>query len=93
MKDWNAVNALLKPGAIVAFHDIKPESCGWMGPRYVLDRIAKDFSGQYGVVNHPSPEGYGVGLIQKLSGDRAWLEDPSFLSVVKEAVFNRTRWR
>ena len=91
LNDWNAIDALLKPGAIVAFHDINPNKCGWMGPRYVLDRIHADFPGRYVTVNLPSPEGFGIGIVQKLSDDLAWLGNPSLSVLLRERLFHVLR--
>ncbi len=65
LKDWMAVDRLLAPGAVVLLHDTEPDLCGWLGPRYLLEKLGEGAEQGYHWINMPSPEGFGLALIQK----------------------------
>jgi predicted O-methyltransferase YrrM len=70
MKDWDAIANALRPGGVAILHDTKPENCGWEGPRYLMDEQCALFPAQFQIVDLPTPEGCGLGIIQKVSSSR-----------------------
>ena len=84
-KDWNAVLGLLRPGAVAVLHDTDPEDCGWVGPNALLDECRKR-PAEFQALDLPTPEGFGLGLVQKIAdgGDRKW--DPPIAKLVKEFI-------
>lgn len=41
LRDAETFLPFLKVGGIVVFHDIYPERCGWLGPRYLIECLKK----------------------------------------------------
>ena len=70
-KDWNAVAPLIAPDGLVVVHDTNLARCTWFGPRCLLETIRREGRELYQVLNLPSPEGFGFGLIQKVSSEAA----------------------
>ncbi len=86
LEDWRAVDELLAEGGIVILHDTKPERCGWLGPRYLLESLDERANGDYYVLNLPSPEGFGLGLLQKKTAKKSGAWKPSFVELAREVV-------
>ena len=86
-RDFAAIQECLKVGAVVVLHDTQPVNSGWEGPYDLLKRLHKEpWGGSYGILNLPTPEGYGVGVIQKTGASvplgppmraASWLESMS----------------
>ena len=70
LKDWHAVDPLMNVGGIVILHDVVPQNCGWEGPRHLLDQIAKERADYYQAIELPTPDGYGVAVMQKIKGTK-----------------------
>ncbi|MDK2972938.1 MAG: hypothetical protein PWP23_2693 [Candidatus Sumerlaeota bacterium] len=67
LKDWQAIDERLGEGGIVLLHDTLPENCGCLGPRRLLIDLEKRYPGMYHAVDLPTPEGFGLAIIQKRS--------------------------
>lgn len=91
--DWLAVDRVLAPGGVAVFHDTMPDACGWCGPRWLLEELEKAAPGDYGWVNLPSPEGYGMAVLQKRGDARSPHWRPSFVQEAAERFFHRNRLR
>lgn len=89
LKDWQAVDNLLIEGGIVLLHDTMPKECGWLGPRYLLEELAKNSNSEYHWVNFPSPEGYGIGIIQKKCKEGTKQLKISLSNLIREYFFNK----
>jgi hypothetical protein len=61
------VDALMREGGIVLLHDTNPEGCGWLGPRALLESLGREADAAYHWLNLPTPEGFGLALVQKRS--------------------------
>ncbi len=84
LKDWSAVDELLAPGALVLLHDTEPDLCGWLGPRYLLEKLGRGSETGYHWVNLPSPEGFGLALIQKKRAETWKTVRPSLVDLAVE---------
>ncbi len=82
-KDWEAVLDLMADGAVAALHDTAPENCAWVGPNVLIGRC-RERPGEFQSLNFPTPEGFGMGLVQKIGPveDGGW--NPSMTNLVKE---------
>ena len=87
LADWYEVDRVLAPGGVVMLHDTMPQKCGWMGPRRLLDVLHEKAQGSYQVINLPTPEGYGIALIQKLTGGVGPEMPPSLWELFRERMF------
>jgi predicted O-methyltransferase YrrM len=90
--DWRALDERLAEGGIVAVHDTNPEKCRWLGPRSLLEGLTRNASAGYHWLNVPTPEGFGVGLIQKRSKARAAAWYPSLPGLLAEYLYLRKYW-
>lgn len=94
MADWVAVNRILTPEGIVVLHDTEPEKCGWLGPRYLMEKLKEQVPEGYGVVNLPTGEGFGIAVLQKygeLGEQSGWW--PSLGEIVTERLHLIKHWR
>lgn len=66
LKDWQAVAARLAPNGLVLLHDTNPERSGWLGPRHLIDNLRRHAAEDYVVLDLPTPDGFGIGVIQKV---------------------------
>ena len=93
-KDWRAVLRLLRPGGIVVLHDTIPDNCGWVGPHALIEELHRR-PREFQAINFPTPEGYGLGVIQRIGGERPYDWKPSIPALLKEylqsAVWRRRR--
>lgn len=89
LKDWREVDELLNKNGIVVVHDINPNQAQCLGPRYLMDNIAKN--GNYMVVNITTHDGSGLGIIQKVQEGNSEIKMPGFGTLVYEWFFNQTR--
>ena len=89
LADWRAVDELLADGGIVLLHDTMPEVCGWAGPRHLLEHLRAHEGANYQWVNLPSPEGFGMALVQKLRPGAANAWTPGLAELVGEWRFMR----
>ena len=92
-RDFRAVEPLIAPGGLVALHDTVPDRCGWAGPRHLLEELPRASRGNWQCVNIPTPEGFGMGLMQRAGGDlvgpwRAGLGD-----MLAERLLWRRHWK
>jgi predicted O-methyltransferase YrrM len=71
MRDAGAFVPLLKVGGLLILHDIYPESCGWLGPRYLLDtfRTHKKTGNvsQFIVEEISSLDRHGIAICRKIA--------------------------
>jgi predicted O-methyltransferase YrrM len=89
LADWREVDRLMQPGGIVLFHDTVPDKSGWVGPGYLIEELRRHAPGEYHAVNIPSPEGYGIGIVQKTgAGTDPGLTPPLGL-LLREWLFTR----
>lgn len=81
-KDWDAIDPLLSDGAVALLHDSTPSGTnGWQGPRALLDEILERGQGAYQWVNLPTPDGFGMAIVQKTTGTfRNWRPSISSLA-------------
>jgi predicted O-methyltransferase YrrM len=89
LADWRAVDDLLADGSVVLLHDTMPEKCGWAGPRHLLEHLRSREGANYQWVNLPSPEGFGMALVQKLRPGAANAWSPGLGELVREWLFMR----
>ncbi|MFP4580225.1 MAG: class I SAM-dependent methyltransferase [Candidatus Sumerlaeia bacterium] len=82
-KDWEATLGLIKPQGIIVLHDTNPDFCHWLGP-YNLMEECKKYPDHFQVLNIPTPEMFGLGIIQKLGSDSPQRWNPSLMSLIKE---------
>ena len=89
LADWRQVDRLLRHGGLVLLHDTEPHRCGWMGPRHLIETLRAEVPTEYQAVTIPSPEGFGIALVQKL-GDREGPDlDPPLGRILREWLFLR----
>ncbi len=88
LKDWQAVDELMAEGGIVLVHDTMPQS-GWLGPRYLLEELRKRADDDYQVINLPTLENAGLGIIQKRSPSSSTEWWPSLKVLLTERLFLR----
>ena len=63
-QDFDDYAPFVRPGGIIAFHDILPDERGWSGEVYrVWPELATRFNGEE-LVDESGPSGYGIGLLQ-----------------------------
>ncbi|MBN1518071.1 class I SAM-dependent methyltransferase [Candidatus Sumerlaeota bacterium] len=87
LKDWLAVDEYLVEGGLVLFHDTIPEICNHLGPRYVLEELQKRAPSRYHVINLPTFDGPGLGMVQKRTPGRSPRWKPSLYHALLEKVF------
>lgn len=92
-KDFFAVDPHLKPGGLILLHDTIPQYCGWAGPRQLMDDLATKSQGQYQVINFPSPEGFGLGLLQKTGGGAVAPWRKTFTQTLTDILYEYTHRR
>ncbi|MBI5154825.1 class I SAM-dependent methyltransferase, partial [Candidatus Poribacteria bacterium] len=92
LKDWLAVDSVLRSGGFVILHDTIPQTSGWLGPRYVLEEVDARAGGQYRSINLPTCEGAGLGIIQKYSPASSPSWRPSFSDIVKAWLHRHRFW-
>lgn len=83
--------SLLRLGGLMVFHDINPDQCAWDGPRFTLDMMRRNGIGLQNacILELPTVEGYGLGVIQKCESARP----PILPSLAYLAYQWRTRFR
>ena len=89
LKDWLVIDQLLVEEGVVLLHDTMPEKCGWLGPRYLLEELGKKESSNYHWVNIPTPDGFGLGIIQKKSKNDSKKWWPPLTKLFTEWLFHR----
>lgn len=63
-QDFEDYAPFVRPGGIIAFHDILPDERGWSGEVYrVWPELAARFNGEE-LVDESGASGYGIGLLQ-----------------------------
>jgi predicted O-methyltransferase YrrM len=93
LKDWAAVDRLIAPGGFVLLHDTVPDRCAWLGPRYLIEELAVRAPSQYQWVNLPSPEGFGIAVIQKKAAGLAPTWKPALLDLLTDRLSGHKRLR
>ena len=88
LKDWQAVDERMAEGGIVLVHDTMPQS-GWLGPRRLLEELRQRADDDYQVVNLPTLENAGLGIIQKRSSSSSTAWRPSLKDLLAERLFRR----
>ena len=92
LKDWNAVEPLIKPGGLIMFHDTEPHVCQWLGPRCLLEHLPNDANRNFHWVGLPSPEGVGVAIVQKRTVGNPIKWRPSLKDLLIEALSQKRFW-
>lgn len=65
--DFRAVEPLLCIGALVILHDVFPEVCNHLGPRYLIDNLASIAVGKYEVCDlFTAQTNYGMTLLRRV---------------------------
>lgn len=87
--DWDNYTPLVRPGGLVAFHDICPDGGGWPGhspfpvvgvPEWWVRlknracRYAKRITATRELVSEPVTNGYGIGLVTLGAHERATMD-------------------
>jgi predicted O-methyltransferase YrrM len=70
--DFEVLSAMVRAGGFVVLHDIYPESCGWDGPRYILDFVAgkRSEAAKWQILEFPTPpSSFGLAVMQKKAAD------------------------
>ncbi|HKI01262.1 MAG TPA: class I SAM-dependent methyltransferase [Thermoanaerobaculia bacterium] len=63
-QDFEDYAPFVRPGGLIAFHDIRPDEKGWSGEVYrVWPELAARFDGEE-LVDESGPSGYGIGLLR-----------------------------
>ena len=88
--DWNALVPLVADGGVVMLHDVVPDKCGWAGPRALLEELGDRRRRDWQWVALPSPEGYGVALIQKQPHGSSHGLRPPWRELLRQWLFYRT---
>ncbi len=86
-KDWNVIDPLIKENGWIILHDIDPEKCHWLGPYEIL-KLLESKRSEYKFVKIPSPEGFGLGIIQKQSKSSGKNLRFRFVDLLRELLFN-----
>ncbi|MDX2175252.1 MAG: class I SAM-dependent methyltransferase [Candidatus Sumerlaeia bacterium] len=93
IRDINAILPHLRPGGFIMLHDTMPEACGWLGPRRVVEAVLDSHKVDITVVNLPTPEGFGVALLQLHTGQVDGFREPTLLRSWTESLFLRRHQR
>ncbi len=88
LKDWRAVIERVQPGGLVLLHDTKPNACRWVGPQALLDECRRR-PREFQAVNLATPEGFGLGVIQKIGIGEPGVWNPRWRDLLKEALQSR----
>jgi predicted O-methyltransferase YrrM len=63
-QDFDDYAPYVRPGGLIAFHDIRPDAKGWSGEVHrVWAEVAAQFNGEE-LVDASGAEGYGIGLLR-----------------------------
>ena len=63
-QDFDDYAPFVRPGGLIAFHDIRPDDRGWSGEVYgIWPELAARFNGEE-LVDESGPSGYGIGLLR-----------------------------
>jgi predicted O-methyltransferase YrrM len=92
-KDWNALAPLLREEALTILHDTKASGCGWLGPGMLLETLDQKARAKYRWINFPTFEGFGLGAVQRISGQTVQRWRPSLGQLLAEKLFMVKRWR
>ncbi|MFH0792940.1 MAG: class I SAM-dependent methyltransferase [bacterium] len=92
LTDWYAVDEVLSEGGLVVLHDTNPEACGWLGPRYLLEKLG-DLRDQYHWVNMPTPDKTGLAMIQRRTTKHSPRWAPSIFELLTDRLFIHRFWR
>lgn len=88
-RDFAAIQETLEPGSVIVLHDTHPRNCGCEGPYHLMQRLRlQPFGDAYQVLNLATPDGYGLGLIQK-TGDSVPLGPPRRNLKLAEGLLRR----
>lgn len=88
-RDAEVFLPLLKVGGVMVLHDIYPEHCGWLGPRYLIELLkgSRSCSGSHGFsINEISDlDVFGICVCRKMEGfslsmNTTWLYEHSRLA-------------
>ncbi len=90
LKDMEVVARQMNPGGIIVLHDTNPEHCTWLGPRFAIEEGVGDY---FRWANLPTPDGYGLAIVQK-ADERDWQATlPSLWTLAKDRLFVSSRWK
>jgi predicted O-methyltransferase YrrM len=88
-RDFAAVQDHLDVGAVVVLHDTHPHNAGVEGPYHLLTRLHESpFRETWEIVNLPTADGFGVGIVQKLA-DCVPLGPPRRIHRIGEKLIRR----
>jgi predicted O-methyltransferase YrrM len=64
LQDFEDYAPFVRPGGLIAFHDIRPDERGWSGEVHrIWPGLAARFDGEE-LVDESGPSGYGIGLLR-----------------------------
>jgi predicted O-methyltransferase YrrM len=89
MADWAAIEPLLEPAGIVLLHDTDIEASGWLGPRYLIEKLREQAPQKFSLVNCHTGDQFGLAMIQKLGSEGAGPWRPRFSELLFEKLANR----
>lgn len=87
ISDWNVIAERLQPGGIVLLHDVDPKMVWWLlGPPYLVSSISSKNQMQFSALSLPTPDGAGLGIIQKMNESRHIRWSPSINALIRELL-------
>ena len=93
LKDLQAVDQRLVEGGIILFHDTNTGFCNWYGPRYIMEQLKNFESADYEVLNLPTPDNTGLGMLRKSSSASMKHWKPTISELFRDFLFIHTRWK
>ncbi len=90
LRDWEALDAAMRPGALIVLHDTEPSVCGWYGPRYLMEELAQRHPTRWRAVMIPTAGGAGMGVLQKLGAGVTPSWRPGILDTLRDMAGARS---
>jgi len=85
--DWNVIAERLRPGGLVLLHDVEPKKVWWlMGPPCLISSLSSDKQKSFTALSLPTPDGAGLGIVQKMDESRHTRWSPSIPALVRELL-------
>lgn len=89
LRDFSAVDRFLVDGGIIILHDTEPDTSGWMGPRFLAEKLS-ELSG-YSTLICGTADILGIAIVQKRASaaeNKHW--HPSIKELlVEQLLFNK----
>lgn len=71
LRDAEVFLPLLKIGGTLVLHDVVPEQCGWLGPRYLVDLLSRTRTDAglpcFSIEEMPGLDRFGIAVCRKLA--------------------------